>query len=84
MLRDDVIVHQDIASLPFVQDADLVRDFSQPRKIVFGNGSAIAVALLRDVLPAAVGGDLEVLVVRRKAGEQSRQIRLWLCADRRR
>ena len=70
MLRNYVVIHQYVALLPFVQDADLIGESSKLSQILFGYRRAVAVQLLGDVPASAI--DFGILVVSRQPGEESR------------
>lgn len=70
MLRNCVVIHQYIALLPFVQDADLIGESSKMSQVLFGYRSTVTVELLRDITPGTI--DFGILVVGRQSGEESR------------
>lgn len=80
MLRDNVVVHKNVALLPSVKHSDLVRHLRQVLQIFVWNGSSVAVHLLRNLLSRTVA-PLRILPVSSQAREQSREVRHRLSAN---
>lgn len=80
MLRNDIIIYQDIAPLPLMQHADLIRDPRQRSQVLLRDRRPVPEQLLRDVPPGS-RVDPHVLVVRGQPGKQGGQIRARLRAD---
>lgn len=51
MLSDGIIIDKHITPLPSVQDSDLIRDPGEMGQVFLRDRSAVAIELLRDLLP---------------------------------